>query len=154
MYPKQPTRGQGSLAFHCSGNKNHMKLQGGQLDFCCVNKNLVEVGVSKNNGTPISSILIGVSIINHPFWGPLFLETSKSFQDFHWFFFVASTKTTKKNTPQIVAPVIRRRIHLHLVRPKIIPQSHQLKVREAQLTEMKLSSAARCAATASQPFMT
>ena len=27
------------------------------------------VGVSKNNGTPISSILIGFSIINHPFWG-------------------------------------------------------------------------------------
>ena len=27
------------------------------------------VGVSKNNGTPKSSILIGFSIINHPFWG-------------------------------------------------------------------------------------
>ena len=27
------------------------------------------MGVSKNNGTPKSSILIGVSIINHPFWG-------------------------------------------------------------------------------------
>ena len=26
------------------------------------------VGVSKNNGTPKSSILIGFSIINHPFW--------------------------------------------------------------------------------------
>ena len=35
------------------------------------------MGVSKNNGTPKSSILIGFSIINHPFWGPpLFLETS------------------------------------------------------------------------------
>ena len=34
------------------------------------------VGVSKNNGTPKSSSLIGFSIINHPFWGiPLFLET-------------------------------------------------------------------------------
>ena len=33
--------------------------------------------VSKNNGTPKSSILIGFSIINHPFWDtvPLFLET-------------------------------------------------------------------------------
>ena len=31
------------------------------------------MGVSKNNGTPKSSILIGVSIINHPFWGtPIF----------------------------------------------------------------------------------
>ena len=29
--------------------------------------------VSENNGTPKSSILIGFSIINHPFWGtPVF----------------------------------------------------------------------------------
>ena len=27
------------------------------------------LGVSKNNGTPKSSILIGLSTINHPFWG-------------------------------------------------------------------------------------
>ncbi len=31
---------------------------------------MAEMGVSKNNGTPKSSILIGFSIINHPFWGP------------------------------------------------------------------------------------
>ena len=31
------------------------------------------MGVSKNGGTPKSSILIGFSIINHPFWGtPIF----------------------------------------------------------------------------------
>ena len=31
------------------------------------------MGVSKNNGTPKSSILIGFSIINRPFWGtPIF----------------------------------------------------------------------------------
>ena len=30
---------------------------------------LTHMGVSKNNGTPKSSILIGFSIINHPFWG-------------------------------------------------------------------------------------
>ena len=42
-------------------------------------KNHINMGVSKNNGTPKSSILIGFSIINHPFWGfPLFLETPKS----------------------------------------------------------------------------
>ena len=35
----------------------------------------VYMGVSKNNGTPISSILIGFSIIN-PFWVPLLFETS------------------------------------------------------------------------------
>ena len=27
------------------------------------------MGVSKNNGTPKSSILIGFSLVNHPFWG-------------------------------------------------------------------------------------
>ena len=32
--------------------------------------------VSKNSGTPRSSILIGFSIINHPFWGtPIFGNT-------------------------------------------------------------------------------
>ena len=32
-----------------------------------------DLGVSKNNGTPKSSILIGFSIINNPFWGtPIF----------------------------------------------------------------------------------
>ncbi len=34
------------------------------------------MGVSKNRGTPKSSILIGLSIINHPFWGtPIFGNT-------------------------------------------------------------------------------
>ena len=35
----------------------------------------LNMGVSKNSGTPKSSILIGFSIINHAFWVPLFLET-------------------------------------------------------------------------------
>ncbi len=34
------------------------------------------LGVSKNNGTSKSSILIGFSIINHPFWDTQFLDTS------------------------------------------------------------------------------
>ena len=29
------------------------------------------MGVSENRGTPKSSILIGISIINHPFWGTI-----------------------------------------------------------------------------------
>ena len=34
------------------------------------------MGVSKNRGTPKSSILIGYSLINHPFWGtPIFGNT-------------------------------------------------------------------------------
>ena len=33
----------------------------------------IDMGVSENDGTPKSSILIGFSIINHPFWGtPIF----------------------------------------------------------------------------------
>ena len=37
-------------------------------------KALFDLGVSKNNGTPKSSILIGFCILNHPFWGstPIF----------------------------------------------------------------------------------
>jgi len=30
---------------------------------------MIYMGVSENRGTPKSSILIGFSIINHPFWG-------------------------------------------------------------------------------------
>ena len=34
------------------------------------------MGVSENRGTPKSSILIGFSIMNHPFWGiPIFGNT-------------------------------------------------------------------------------
>ena len=34
------------------------------------------MGVSENSGTPTSSILIGFSIVNHPFWGtPIFGNT-------------------------------------------------------------------------------
>ena len=34
------------------------------------------MGVSENRGTPKSSILMGFSIINHPFWVSLFLATT------------------------------------------------------------------------------
>ena len=41
-----------------------------------MNSIAIYMGVSKNNGTPKSSILIGFSIINHPFWGtPIFGNT-------------------------------------------------------------------------------
>ena len=45
------------------------------LHFWYRTKCLVIWDVSKNNGTPKSSILIGFSIINNPFWGAPFLET-------------------------------------------------------------------------------
>ena len=38
---------------------------------------LYYMGVSKNSGTPKSSILIGFSIINHTFWGTPISETPK-----------------------------------------------------------------------------
>ena len=42
----------------------------------CYFKSRTYMGVSKINGTPKSSILIGFSIINHPFWGiPIFGNT-------------------------------------------------------------------------------
>ena len=43
---------------------------------CWTNSGKENMGVSKNNGIPKSSILIGFSIINHPFWGtPIFGNT-------------------------------------------------------------------------------
>ena len=39
------------------------------------------MGVSKNNGIPKSSIWIGFSIVNHPFWGtPIFGNTQVLFK--------------------------------------------------------------------------
>ena len=35
------------------------------------------MGVSKNNGTPKSSMLIGFSIINHPFWGTTIIGNNR-----------------------------------------------------------------------------
>ena len=37
-----------------------------QIDFVIIS---ICMGVSENSGTPKSSILIGFSTINHPFWG-------------------------------------------------------------------------------------
>ena len=43
------------------------------------------IGVSKNSGTPKSSILIGFSIINHPFWGtPIFGNIHMHHSTFRW----------------------------------------------------------------------
>ena len=50
------------------------------------------MGVSKNNGTPKSSILIGFSIINHPFWGtPIFGNTHMEFHVFDFMGFGHNT---------------------------------------------------------------
>ena len=56
------------------------------------------MGVSKNRGTPKSSILIGFSIINHPFWGtPIFGNT---------LFLISATSFL--GLPQVVCLIAKR----------------------------------------------
>ena len=69
----------------CRGGAQCWKSKGAQLTVgrwavnrqpCIPTKKSNDMGVSKNNGTPKSSTLIGISIINHPFWGtPIFGNT-------------------------------------------------------------------------------
>ena len=42
--------------------------------------------VSKNSGTPKSSILIGFSIINHPFWGTTIFGHTQMGSYYIWHF--------------------------------------------------------------------
>ena len=46
---------------------------GSQNTICSYNHHLLQMDVSKTSGTPKTSILIGFSIINHPFWGTTIL---------------------------------------------------------------------------------
>ena len=51
----------------------------------------VDLDVSKNSGTPKLSILIGFSIINHPFWGTFIFGNTHLFEgDPNWFKFTCS----------------------------------------------------------------
>ena len=61
---------------------------------------LVGMGVSENGGTPKSSNLIGISIINHPFWGtPVFGNTHMLDMSLLLFpFNVEGTPSSHKNT--------------------------------------------------------
>ena len=54
------------VAINCLDIQQFQPLKNNEFNF-------FHMGVSKNSGTPKSSILIGFSIINHPFWGtPIF----------------------------------------------------------------------------------
>ena len=68
------------------------------------------VGVSKNRGTPKSSILIGISIINHPFWDtPIFGNTlvlRVHMKDDFWYCTI--WKCTKSVLVYLIQPV-----HMH-----------------------------------------
>ena len=66
-----------SREFFPSNKKNAHTKTKQQITHRC----LTYMGVSKNRGTPKSSILIGFSIINHPFWGtPIFGNTHMIFR--------------------------------------------------------------------------
>ena len=49
------------------------------------------MGVSENRGTPKSSILIGFSIINHPFWGTTIFGNS------HIYIYILQTPNSKQH---------------------------------------------------------
>ena len=52
---------QSSIPFLAQGRPSSDQIRTAEM--------MKEMGVSKNRGTPKSSILIGFSIIHHPFWG-------------------------------------------------------------------------------------
>ena len=56
------------------------------------------MGVSKNNGTPKSSILIGFSIINHPFWG---------FSPYFWKYPYVLLKMVQTKGPNLMYPLLK-----------------------------------------------
>ena len=45
---------------------------------------VMNAGVSKNSGTPKSSILIGFSIINHTFWGTSIFGNTHACMGHYW----------------------------------------------------------------------
>ena len=74
--PVEFTREVELIPFHAAkvpkAGKKGLERVGGQGRRCLQR----DMGVSKNSGTPKSSILIGFSIVNHPFWGtPIFGNT-------------------------------------------------------------------------------
>ena len=59
------------------------------------------VDVSENSGTPKSSILIGFSIINHPFWGTKIFGNTHVAHCFKYFSFFFAGSAFPKNLDQI-----------------------------------------------------
>ena len=61
----------------------------------------LHMGVSKNNGTLKSSILIGFSVINHPFWGTPIFGNTHILNFPHWclVFFVSLWKGPWESPP-------------------------------------------------------
>ena len=79
-----------------------------------------EMGVSKNSGTPKSSILIGFSITNHPFWGTTIFRNTQIGSDMIFFHerncitFLLTQKFQPFGTSgQIIATYLRRLVTLN-----------------------------------------
>ena len=68
---RQMRSGGAVVTVRLKGAKNAIKLSQKQPSQVVAYRDvsMFDMGVSKNSGTPKSSILIGYSIINHPFWG-------------------------------------------------------------------------------------
>ena len=58
-----------SLSAVLAGSLTFFRVEGCMEAMFKLHLIYIYMGVSENNGTPKSSILIGFSIINHPFWG-------------------------------------------------------------------------------------
>ena len=62
-----------------------------------------DLDVSKNSGTPKSSILIGFSVINHPFWGtPMFGNIHLTTQIYLCLIQISPANPNLKSNPQLM----------------------------------------------------
>ena len=85
-----------------------MSMSASETPYCRFDPQKAYLDVSKNNGIPKSSILIGFSLINHPFWGtPIFGNTHISLIFFRkpwtksFFHFIKLRKMKKKSAKAI-----------------------------------------------------
>ena len=60
------------------------------------------MGVSLNGGTPKSSILIGISIINHPFWGTTTIQFTGGYFKLDE---LVGTESSVENFPEVSVKV-------------------------------------------------
>ena len=78
---------------------------------------ITKIGVSKNKGTPKSSILIGFSFINHPFWGTPILGNTQILPPGRW----SSAQTLPNRTPvRYHCWMQRQRRERHLLMPSTL----------------------------------
>ena len=65
-----------------------------------VQKSCMDMDVSKNSGTPQNPILMGFSIINHPFWGrPIFGNTHMVNIPLFTRFFIQAQVVSRSSSP-------------------------------------------------------